>query len=73
VQCISIGRKEGIIQLLTKADRPLTVRLTGRPAALVKEFVCAVLATGSVRRERRHPGSLMLPSGPKRMPVDARA
>jgi NADH dehydrogenase len=73
VQCISIGRKEGIIQLLTKADRPLAVRLTGRPAALVKEFVCAVLATGSVRRERRHPGSLMLPSGPKRMPVDARS
>jgi NADH dehydrogenase len=72
-QCLSLGRKTGLIQVLTTADTPVAVRLTGRPAALVKEFVCAVLATGSVRRERRHPGSLLLPSGPKRMPADTRA
>jgi NADH dehydrogenase len=71
-QCISLGRKTGLIQLLSRADTPLGVRLTGRPAALVKEFVCAVVATGSVRRERSRPGSLLLPSGPKRMPDDAR-
>ena len=72
-QCISIGRKRGLIQLLSAADEPRQLRITGRPAALVKEFVCAVLATGSTRRERTRPGSLMLPSGPKRMPVDTRA
>ena len=71
-QCISLGRKDGIIQLLTRADQPVGVRLTGRPGAWVKEFVCAVVATGSVRRERTHPRSLLLPSGPKRMPVDTR-
>jgi NADH dehydrogenase len=72
-QCISIGRKRGLIQLLSPADEPRPLRITGRPAALVKEFVCAVLATGSTRRERTRPGSLMQPSGPKRMPVGARA
>jgi len=66
VQCISIGRKRGIIQLLTKADRPRPVRITGRAAALVKEFVCSVIATGSLRRERTHPGSSLAPSGPAR-------
>ncbi|WEO78780.1 FAD-dependent oxidoreductase [Cryobacterium sp. SO2] len=69
-QCISIGRRRGIIQLLTKADQPRPIRLTGRAGAVVKEFVCAVIATGSPRRERTHPGSLLLPSGPKRMPGD---
>jgi len=72
-QCISIGRKMGLIQLLTAADEPRPVRITGRAGALVKEFVCAVIATGSPRRERTRPGSLMLPSGPKRMPVDCRS
>jgi len=72
-QCISLGRKRGIIQLLSKADEPRAVRITGRAGALVKEFVCAVLATGSPRRERSRPGSLLLPSGPKRMPVDSRS
>ena len=71
-QCISIGRKRGIIQLLTKADRPLGIRITGRAGAMVKEFVCTFLATGAPRRERTRPGSLMLASGPKRMPVDLR-
>ncbi|PPG40495.1 dehydrogenase [Pseudoclavibacter sp. RFBA6] len=68
-QCISIGRKDGLIQLLSKADEPRPLRITGRPGAIVKELVCSVLAFGSPRRERRLPGSLMLPSGPKRLPV----
>jgi len=71
-QCISIGRKMGIIQLLTKADEPRAMRITGRAGAMVKEFVCTVIATGSPRRERTRPGSLNVPSGPKRMPVDHR-
>ena len=71
-QCISIGRKRGIIQLLTTADRPRAIRITGRAGAMVKELVCTFLATGSPRRERTRPGSLMLASGPKRMPADLR-
>ncbi|WP_120337740.1 NAD(P)/FAD-dependent oxidoreductase [Cryobacterium soli] len=72
-QCISIGRRMGLIQLLTAADEPRPLRITGRAGALVKEFVCAVIATGSPRRERTRPGSLMLPAGPKRRPVDSRS
>jgi NADH dehydrogenase len=72
-QCISLGRKSGLIQLLSKSDEPHAVRITGRPGAIVKELVCSVLATGSPRRERWLPGSLVTPSGPKRMPVDRSA
>ena len=72
-QCISIGRKDGIIQLLTRADQPTALRITGRPGALIKEWVCAVLATGAPRRERDRPGSLLMPKAPRRMPAPARA
>jgi NADH dehydrogenase len=71
-QCISLGRRAGLIQLLTRADEPLPVRITGRAGAIVKELVCSVLAAGAPRRERTRPGSLILPGAPKRMPVDAR-
>lgn len=70
-QCISIGRRDGLIQLLTKGDEPRPVYLSGRVAAAVKELVCAVLATGAPRRERSRPGSLLLTAGPKRAMVDA--
>ncbi|MFJ8077107.1 NAD(P)/FAD-dependent oxidoreductase [Streptomyces sp. NPDC096176] len=39
-QCISLGRKEGLIQYVTADDRALRAALTGRPAALYKELVC---------------------------------
>lgn len=71
-QCISLGRKSGLIQLLDRADVPRPIRITGRAGAIVKEFVCAVLATGSPRRERTRPGSLKTPAGPKPMPVPTR-
>jgi len=64
-QCISLGRRAGVIQLLTRADEPRAVRITGRLGALVKEWVCTVLATGGPRRERTRPGSLLMPRGPR--------
>ena len=70
-QCISIGRRAGVIQLLTRADRPTAVRITGRAGAWVKEWVCSVLATGGPRREREKPGSLPVVKGPRRMPEPA--
>ena len=70
-QCISLGRRAGVIQLLTRADRPTAVHITGRAGAYVKEWVCAVLATGAPRRERVKPGSLVMPRGPRRMPAPA--
>ncbi|MER6569958.1 FAD-dependent oxidoreductase [Streptomyces sp. NPDC001093] len=39
-QCISLGRREGLIQYVTADDRPVRAALTGRSAAVYKELVC---------------------------------
>ncbi|WP_432028493.1 NAD(P)/FAD-dependent oxidoreductase [Streptomyces sp. 1222.5] len=56
-QCISLGRKEGLIQYVTADDRAVRAALTGRTAALYKELVCkgaawAVANPLPVRRRR---------------------
>ncbi|AWL90448.1 MULTISPECIES: NAD(P)/FAD-dependent oxidoreductase [Streptomyces] len=45
-QCISLGRKEGLIQYVTADDRAVSAALTGRLAALYKELVCKGAAWG---------------------------
>ncbi|MGW3580547.1 NAD(P)/FAD-dependent oxidoreductase [Streptomyces rubiginosohelvolus] len=45
-QCISLGRKEGLIQYVTADDRSVNAALTGRLAALYKELVCKGAAWG---------------------------
>lgn len=45
-QCISLGRKEGLIQYVTADDRAVRAALTGRFAALYKELVCKAAAWG---------------------------
>ncbi|WP_157250269.1 NAD(P)/FAD-dependent oxidoreductase [Nonomuraea typhae] len=45
-QCISLGRTEGLIQVVTADDRAKPAALTGRPAALYKELVCKAAAWG---------------------------
>ncbi|MGW1539189.1 NAD(P)/FAD-dependent oxidoreductase [Streptomyces sp. NPDC002309] len=45
-QCISLGRKEGVIQYVTADDRAVRAALTGRLAALYKELVCKGAAWG---------------------------
>ncbi|MEU1194016.1 FAD-dependent oxidoreductase [Streptomyces sp. NPDC005859] len=39
-QCISLGRKEGLIQYVTADDRAVGAALTGRLAAVYKELIC---------------------------------
>lgn len=39
-QCISLGRREGLIQYVTADDRAVRSALTGRLAAVYKELVC---------------------------------
>ncbi|MEV6727590.1 FAD-dependent oxidoreductase [Streptomyces sp. NPDC051364] len=39
-QCISLGRKEGLIQFVTADDRAVDRALTGRVAAFYKELIC---------------------------------
>lgn len=45
-QCISLGRREGLIQYVTADDRAVRVALTGRLAAGYKELVCKGAAWG---------------------------
>ncbi|MFG2338940.1 NAD(P)/FAD-dependent oxidoreductase [Streptomyces yangpuensis] len=45
-QCISLGRKEGLIQFVTADDRAVDRTLTGRTAALYKELICKGAAWG---------------------------
>ncbi|GHE65340.1 oxidoreductase [Streptomyces spiralis] len=45
-QCISLGRKDGLIQYVTADDRAVRAALTGRLAAGYKELVCKGAAWG---------------------------
>ncbi|MEV6045277.1 NAD(P)/FAD-dependent oxidoreductase [Streptomyces xanthochromogenes] len=45
-QCVSLGRKEGLIQYVTADDRAVRGALTGRFAAFYKELVCKGAAWG---------------------------
>ncbi|WP_329546491.1 FAD-dependent oxidoreductase [Streptomyces sp. NBC_01356] len=45
-QCISLGRKEGLIQYVTADDRAVSATLTGRVAAVYKELICKGAAWG---------------------------
>ncbi|MGG8409057.1 FAD-dependent oxidoreductase, partial [Streptomyces sp. 12297] len=46
VQCISLGRKEALIQSVTPDDRAVEKALTGRAATLLKELICKGAAWG---------------------------
>lgn len=45
-QCVSLGRKDGLIQFVTADDRSVDHALTGRLAARYKELVCKGAAWG---------------------------
>ncbi|MFI8824367.1 NAD(P)/FAD-dependent oxidoreductase [Streptomyces sp. NPDC053431] len=45
-QCVSLGRREGLIQFVTADDRAVDRALTGRVAALYKELICKAAAWG---------------------------
>ncbi|MEV7400178.1 FAD-dependent oxidoreductase [Streptomyces sp. NPDC091267] len=55
-QCISLGRKEGLIQYVTADDRSVRVALTGRLAAVYKELVCKGAAWGVANPTLGMPG-----------------
>ncbi|MFD6419396.1 NAD(P)/FAD-dependent oxidoreductase [Streptomyces sp. NPDC060194] len=45
-QCVSLGRKDGLIQFVTADDRAKDSALTGRAAAVYKELICKGAAWG---------------------------
>lgn len=64
-QCLSLGRRAGLIQIAHLDDRPMPLYVSGRAAASIKEAVC----NGTVsflRREARRPGSYFWLKGGKR-------
>lgn len=50
--CVSLGRGEGLIQLLTPDDRPRARVLRGIPAAVIKEAICRMTVV-ALRAEAR--------------------
>jgi NADH:ubiquinone reductase (H+-translocating) len=58
---LSLGRGNGLIQFVDRADRPKDKILVGRRAALYKEMVTR-LAIPSIGWERRLPGALRWPA-----------
>ncbi|MDG5801473.1 FAD-dependent oxidoreductase [Streptomyces ossamyceticus] len=61
-QCVSLGRKEGLIQFVTADDQTLPKALTGRLAALYKEIICKGAAWGVA-----HPTVGSMPARRRRM------
>ncbi|MFG2569641.1 NAD(P)/FAD-dependent oxidoreductase [Streptomyces sp. NPDC048567] len=68
-QCISLGRKDGLIQYVTADDRAVKAALTGRIAAVYKELVCKGAAWGVANPTtgmptRRRPVAVSTPVAP---------
>ncbi|QCD58798.1 NAD(P)/FAD-dependent oxidoreductase [Streptomyces hawaiiensis] len=68
-QCVSLGRRDGLIQYVTADDRAVRAALTGRFAALYKELVCKGAAWGVAHptvlpvRRRRVVREAVVPEG----------
>ncbi|MEV4554561.1 NAD(P)/FAD-dependent oxidoreductase [Nonomuraea wenchangensis] len=67
VQCISLGRRDGIIQRVTPDDQVTSTVFTGRTAARIKELICASAAWSI-----SHP-TLMMPSRRRHLAVTGAA
>jgi NADH:ubiquinone reductase (H+-translocating) len=67
IQCISLGRKNGYIQLVRPDDTPRPVHVGGRAGAAIKEKICQ-LVVDSPKKERTSPGTYSWPKGPNRKP-----
>lgn len=64
VQCLSLGRRSGLVQLVRPDDRPRGITVTGRPAAWVKWWICRSILKWPAGEARR-PGSALVVRGPR--------
>lgn len=64
LQCLSLGRRDGYVQLVHADDSPRPLAVTGRAGAWVKEAICRLTVTGP-QREAKKAGAYWAPSGPK--------
>lgn len=65
LQCVSLGRRDGLVQFVHGDDSPKERILSGRTAAWVKEQICRFTVT-ALKMERRRPGTYMWAKGPAR-------
>jgi NADH:ubiquinone reductase (H+-translocating) len=65
IQCISLGRKNGYIQVVRADDTPRPLHVGGRAGAVIKEKICR-LVVDSPNKERTSPGTYSWPKGPSR-------
>ncbi|MFE9499051.1 NAD(P)/FAD-dependent oxidoreductase [Streptomyces collinus] len=71
-QCISLGRRGGLIQFVTADDRAVERALTGRLAAVYKELICRGAAWGVAHPTTGIPSRRRRITQP-RTPIDAAA
>ena len=71
-QCVSLGRKSGVIQFVHADDTPRSLVVSGRMGASVKESICK-MTLDSLIKEQTRPGAYKSPKGPKGSPRPAPA
>lgn len=64
LQCISLGRKDALVQFVRRDDTPISFVLTGRVGAWVKETICRQTVKW-MRGEARRSGSFSWAKGPR--------
>jgi NADH dehydrogenase FAD-containing subunit len=67
LQCVSLGRKNGYVQVVHADDSPRPLHIGGRAGAVVKELICT-MAAAAPRKESSRPGAYHWPKGPKPAP-----
>lgn len=72
VQCVSLGRRRGMLVFIDEDDRPTGHVLTARPGAWAKEAICRAVI-GTLRVDRAMPGAYVWPGRGRRRRVDASA
>jgi NADH:ubiquinone reductase (H+-translocating) len=63
--CISLGRRNGYIQVVKADDSPRALHLSGRAGARSKEKICQMVLNAA-KKESAEPGCYSWPKGPKR-------
>ncbi|MFF0555893.1 NAD(P)/FAD-dependent oxidoreductase [Streptomyces sp. NPDC004266] len=72
-QCISLGRREGLIQYVTADDRSVRATLTGRLAAGYKELICKGAAWSVAHPKLGFPTRARRVPAPRPTPLEATA
>jgi NADH dehydrogenase len=70
IQCISLGRKNGLVAFVDSDDRPSGRVIRGRTAAMIKESICRFVI-GGLKLERLFAGAYAWPHALRAAPTRA--